>query len=84
MSTSLTRRGFLAGSLAAPVIITTPKLLMPVRGLVTEYDPYEEYKRRYVVRTGLPPTAWRKLYAAKPQSFIYEVGEVVNVNLNRR
>ena len=35
MST-LTRRGFLRGALAAPVVITTPGLLMPVRKLIEQ------------------------------------------------
>lgn len=36
--TRLTRRGFLAGALAAPVVIRTPGLLMPVRAVPGYYS----------------------------------------------
>lgn len=50
------RRGFIKGMLAAPVVIRTPGLLMPVKKIITTQ------KRLIRVRTGLPKVTWGKIY----------------------
>jgi hypothetical protein len=57
----LTRRGFFAGlaasALAAPAIIRTPGLLMPVKRIVPIYS---------VIRTSLPIGTWRMFNQGVP------------------
>lgn len=49
MSIQLSRRTFLTGLIAAPIVITTPGLLMPVKaltpapGLLLKYEPGDNY-----------------------------------------
>lgn len=62
------RRGFLLGLLAAPAIIRTPGLLMPIKPFV-ERLPIVDVKV-----TLLPPTDWSKGVLTRNGLFIVPVG----------
>ena len=54
----LTRRGLLSGLVAAPAVVLTPKLLMPVRSWKEPWQVYEEYALESM---GVPPGGTRAI-----------------------
>lgn len=67
----ITRRSMLLGLtaslIAAPAVIRTPGLLMPIRKLIEPDDPWLVRwgpSTEFIFRTSIPEGKWRDMYAA--------------------